>query len=173
MIKTNVGILCTNNVTAKKIVDDIIKMYDNTSSYSINRKSKIQYKKDLNARNDIVFVTDVKNADQVELMDVLVVIPDFSDIHDFARNNKPRQYSVWDELKGQYDYYNEDDSYIVNINRYLYELKKGYFVTLNHVNETVYTKLQGKPTYILFGEQTMPKIAELVSRISGVKRHGF
>ena len=173
MIKTNVGILCTNNNTSKNLANEIVKMYDNTSVYSINRKSKIQYKKDLNARNDIVFVTDVKNADQVELMDVLVVIPDFSDVRDFARNNKPRQYSVWDEKNGQYDYHDEDDSYIVNINRYLYELKKGYFVTLNHVNETVYTKLQGKPTYILFGEQTMPKIVELMSHISGVKHRGF
>ena len=171
-MKMNVGILCTNNDTVKNLVDEIVKMYDNTSVYSINRKSKIQYKKDLNARNDIVFVKDVKNADQVDMMDVLVIIPDFSDSHDFMRNNKPRQYSVWDENKNQYEYHDEDDSYIVNINRYLYELKKGYFVTLNHVNETVYTKLQGKPTYILFGEQTMPKIAELMSRISEAK-HGF
>ena len=172
MIKTNVGILCTNDDTVKNLVDNIVKMYDNTSVYSIGRKLKAQYKKDLNARNDIVFVKDVKSADQVELMDVLIIIPDFSDIHNFARNNKPRQYSVWNENKNQYEYRDEDDSYIVNINRYLYELKKGYFVTLNHLNETIYTKLQGKPTYILFGEQTVPKIAELVSHISRAK-YGF
>ena len=172
-MKINVGVLCTNNNTATKLVDSVVKMYDNTSVYGINKKSKVQYKKDLSVRNDIVFVKDVKHADQVELMDVLVILPDFSDTHDFARNNKPRQYSVWNEIRGQYEYHDEDDSYIVNMNRYLYDLKKGYFVTLNHVNETIYTKLQGKPTYILFGEQTMPKIAELMSHISGVKHRGF
>ena len=171
-MKINVGVLCTNNNTATKLVDSVVKMYDNTSVYGINKKSKVQYKKDLSVRNDIVFVKDVKNADQVDLMDVLVIIPDFSDTYDFARNNKPRQYSVWND-KGYYEYHDEDDSYVTNINRYLYELKKGYFATLNHVNETIYTKLQGKPTYILFGEQTMPKIAELMSHINGVKHRGF
>lgn len=171
MFGYKVGIVCSNNDTIKSTYELIKKMYPYVEEYSMKRKLRSEIKRDLAAREkDIVFITDIKNAEQLEFCDYLMFIPDFSDITDFNRQNRPRQFSNYNNSTCSYDYYEEDDQLILTMNRNVLESKRTFLARQNHLNQTLWTKFATKQTCVLFGEITIKKLGNIFSRINGFVR---
>ena len=171
MFGYKVGIVCSNNDTIKSTYELIKKMYPYVEEYVMKRKLRSEIKRDLAAREkDVVFITDIKNAEQIEFCDYLMFIPDFSDIADFNRQNRPRQFSNYNNSTGTYDYYEEDDQLILTMNRNVFDSKRTFLARQNHLNQTLWTKFATKQTCVLFGEITIKKLGNIFSRINGFVR---
>ena len=168
MFGYKVGIVCSNNDTINNTFKLLKKMYPHVEEYSMKRKLRSEIKRDLAAREkDVVFITDIKNAEQIEFCDYLMFIPDFSDVVDFSRQNRPRQFSQYNALTVTYDNYEEDDQLILTMNRNVLESKRTFLARQNHLNQTMWTKFATKNTCVLFGEITIKKLSKIFSRING------
>ena len=167
MLPIRIGLVTTNFKQADKVSKLLNSMYD-YEILTIENYGRSVIQKNLNQFfNKPLVIPDIKNAEQIEFIDHLIFIPDFADVNDFDRKNKPRQFPHWNEAYERYDYKDEDDKLIINLNRVLWESKNSVLAKENHKTDTFMMTYNLKRMYTLFGEIDIKKLAEIHNDIVG------
>ena len=167
MLPIRIGLVTTNFKQADKVSKLLNSMYD-YEILPIENYGRSVIQKNLNQYfNKPLVIPDIKNTEQIEFIDHLIFIPDFADVNDFDRKNKPRQFSHWNEAYERYDYKDEDDKLIINLNRVLWESKNSVLAKENHKTDTFMMTYNLKRMYTLFGEIDIKKLAEIHNDIVG------